>query len=233
MKTTCLIVDDEPLARKLIASHVTQIDSLEVVGEFGLAVDAANFLRRQKVDLLFLDIQMPGITGLQLAETLRNPPAIILTTAYRNFAPEAFELEVVDYLLKPISFERLMKAVNRYFDRKAVGPTPFEVREETEPYVFIKSDRKHHRVLLQSIVYLESLDDYVKVHLDQEILVTRENISSLDDKLSPSGFVRIHRSFLINARQVRSIGAESVTVGSKELPFGRSFKKSAMARLSQ
>lgn len=231
MKTTCLIVDDEPLARKLIASHVAQIDSMEVVGEFGLAIDAANFLRKQKVDLIFLDIQMPEITGLQLAATLRNPPAIILTTAYRNFAPEAFELEVVDYLLKPISFERLLKAVNRYYDRKAGGPIAFEVREETDPWVLIKSERKHHRILLESIRYLESLDDYVKVVLDKEVLITRENISSLDEKLSPSGFVRIHRSFLVNARHVKSLGAESVDVGGKELPFGRAFKKLAMVRL--
>ncbi len=231
MKTTCLIVDDEPLARKLIASHVAQIDSMEVVGEFGLAIDAANFLRKQRVDLIFLDIQMPEITGLQLAATLRNPPAIILTTAYRNFAPEAFELEVVDYLLKPISFERLLKAVNRYYDRKAGGPAAFEVREETDPWVLIKSERKHHRILLESIRYLESLDDYVKVVLDKEVLITRENISSLDEKLSPSGFVRIHRSFLVNARHVKSLGAESVEVGGKELPFGRAFKKSAMVRL--
>lgn len=231
MKATCLIVDDEPLARKLIASHVTQIDSLEVVGEFGLAVDAANFLRKQKVDLLFLDIQMPGITGLQLVETLRNPPAIILTTAYRNFAPEAFELEVVDYLLKPISFERFMKAVNRYYDRKPQAPGSFEVKDATDPYVFIKSERKQHRVLLESIYYLESLDDYVKVYLEKEVLITRENISSLDDKLSDSGFVRIHRSFLINARHVRALGAEFVDVAGRELPFGRAFKKSALMRL--
>lgn len=230
MKFTCLIVDDEPFARKLIASHISKIENIGLVSECSNAMEAGNFLRSKKVDLIFLDIQMPEITGLQFIGTLKNPPAIILTTAFRDFAPEAFDLDVIDYLLKPISFDRFTKAVNKFFDKQAGGGT--DVRHQTplgEKFIYLKADRKNHKVLLDEIIYIESLDDYVKVHLTNGVLVTRENISSFEQNLSTGMFVRIHRSFIINVKHVSTISAEGVEITKKQLPFGRAYKKSALA----
>ncbi len=232
MKFTCLIVDDEPLARKLIASHVSKIDDLELVGECGNAIVAGNFLRTRKVNLIFLDIQMPEINGLQFIGTLKNPPAVILTTAYRDFAPEAFDLDVIDYLLKPISFDRLTKAVNKFFDKQTVPTSSVTIeKSDTPSFLHVRSDRKVHKILLDDIHFLESLDEYVKVHLDGRTLITRENISSLEQKLPFSQFIRIHRSFLINTKHVKAFTGEAVDVGGKQLPFGRAYKKTAMAAL--
>jgi DNA-binding LytR/AlgR family response regulator len=233
MKFKYLIVDDEPLARKLIASHASKIEGLELAGECGNAIEAANLLRTKSVDLIFLDIQMPEMTGFQFASTLKNPPAIILTTAFRDYAPEAFDLNVVDYLLKPISFERLLKAVNKFFDRDtAKDNSVTSVVEQEQRFVHIKVDRKIHKLFESEIIYIESLDDFVKVHLKERILITRENISALEAKLPYPPFVRIHRSFIINNKWVKTISNDGVELNGKEFHFGRAFKKSALNQLS-
>jgi DNA-binding LytR/AlgR family response regulator len=231
MKYKYLIVDDEPLARKLVASHASKIEGLELSGECGNAIDASNFLRTHAVDLIFLDIQMPEITGLQFINTLKSPPAIILTTAFRDFAPEAFELDVVDYLLKPISFERLLKSVNKFFDRKANSSSASRETETQETFLHVKADRKVHKILLSDVLYIESLDDYVKVHLKDKTIITRENISTLEEKLPAKLFVRIHRSFIVSTHAITAMSAEGVQLNKKTLPFGRAFKQSAMAML--
>jgi DNA-binding LytR/AlgR family response regulator len=233
MKIKCLVIDDEPLARKLIVSHISKIESLEMVGECANAIEAGNFLRMSKADLLFLDIQMPEINGLQFIGTLKNPPPIILTTAYRDFAPEAFDLDVVDYLLKPISFDRFTKSVNKYFDKRLEGKTSDVLDpNKSSAFIYLKADRKNHKILLKEIIYIESLDDYVKVHLKEVTLVTRENISSLEAILPTGIFVRIHRSFIINTHYILAISSDSIEIKGKELPIGRAFKKSALALLN-
>ena len=232
MKFKYLIVDDEPLARKLIASHASKIEGLEFAGECGSAIEAANLLRNKSVDLIFLDVQMPEMTGFQFAGTLGNPPAIILTTAFREYAPEAFDLNVIDYLLKPISFERVLKAVNKFFNReasKSVAVTTITHNEHR--YVHIKADRKIHNLKEPEIIYIESLDNYVKVHLRETILITRENISSLEQSLPCPPFVRIHRSFIINIKWVKSISNDGIELDGKELPFGRAYKQVALMQL--
>ncbi len=225
-----LIVDDEPFARKLIAAHAGKIEGLELSGQFGNAIEASNHIRSTAVDLVFLDIQMPEIDGLKFISTLKNPPAIIITTAFRDFGPEAFELDVVDYLLKPISFERLLKAVNKFFDRTSTSPAHV-VKSQEATYVYLRADRKMHKVELSDILYIESLDEYVKVYLNNKTLITRESISILDQKLPEDQFVRIHRSFLVSIKAVQSIAADGVDVAGKTLPFGRAFKQSALASL--
>jgi len=233
MKFKYLIVDDEPLARKLIASHASKIEGLELAGECGHAIEAANLLRTKSVDLIFLDIQMPEMTGLQFVDTLKTPPAIILTTAFRNYAPEAFDLNVVDYLLKPISFERLLKSVNKFFDRESgMTHSVKSVASDDQRFVHVKADRKIYKILESEVLYIESLDDYVKVHLKDKILITRENISTLEEKLPYPPFVRIHRSFIINGNWVKTISNEGIGLNGKELPLGRAFKKSALNQLS-
>jgi DNA-binding LytR/AlgR family response regulator len=231
MKFKCVIVDDEPLARKLIVSHLSRIEGLEVVGECADAIEGSNFLRSHTVDLIFLDIQMPEMDGLQFIGTLKNPPAIIFTTAFREFAPEAFELDVIDYLLKPISFERLLKAVNKFFDRRVNESAKTGEVIDNVGFVYLKSNRKMHKISLHEILYVESMDEYVKVHLRGSVLITRENISALEGKFSGYSFVRIHRSFIVSTKFVSSVSSEGVDIGGKLLPFGRAFKLSALANL--
>lgn len=231
MKFTYLIVDDEPMARKLIASHTAKIEGLELAGECGNAIEASNVLRARQVDLIFLDIQMPEIDGLQFIRTLKNPPAIIITTAYRDFAPEAFDLDAIDYLLKPISFERLLKAVNKFFERNSTLLTSSFAREDKETFIYLKANRKTHKVFLHQIIYMESLDDYVKVHLADQVLITRENISVLEQKLPSDLFIRVHRSFIVSTKAVSAISSDGVEVRGKLLPFGRALKQSALAGL--
>lgn len=231
MRYKYLIVDDEPLARKLIASHASKIEALEPIGECGSALEASNILRNKPADLIFLDIQMPELDGLKFLSTLKHPPFIIITTAFRDYAPEAFEFDVVDYLMKPISFERFLKGVNRFFDRKASASSNVVSPTEADAYIYLRADRKMHKVRLTEILYVESLDDYVKVYLKNKMLITRENITTLEQKLPADTFVRIHRSFLVSAKAVVTIASDGVEIGGKILPFGRAFKASALAGL--
>jgi DNA-binding LytR/AlgR family response regulator len=230
MNFKCLIVDDEPLARKLIRSHVEKIEGLEVMAECCDAIEGGNFLRGHRVDLIFLDIQMPEINGLQFVGTLKDPPAVIFTTAFRDFALEAFELDVIDYLLKPISFDRFVKAVNKFFERKA-NSTSKLIELADVSFIYLKADRKIHKIAIDDITYIESMDEYVKVHLQNKVLVTRESISSLQNKLGTSSFVRIHRSFIIATKFISSVSSDGVEIGGKLLPFGRAYKLGALAGL--
>jgi DNA-binding LytR/AlgR family response regulator len=230
MKLRYLIVDDEPFARKLIQSHAGKVEMLEEAGVCKNAVDAANFLRAHKVDILFLDIQMPELTGMDFIKSLKHRPIIILTTAHREFAAEAFELEVTDYLVKPISFDRFLKAVNKITETRPSMAIQ-QKKETTIPIVQIKADRKIFPVPASEIIYIESLDNYVKIYLKEKVLITHETITSLEEKLGASSFVRIHRSFIVNLSHVQSIGAEFIQISNKELPFGRVYKQSAQSRL--
>lgn len=231
MKFKYIIVDDEPLARKLIASHSSKIEGLEFSGECSNAMEANNLLRSKQIDLIFLDIQMPEIDGLKFISTLKKPPAIIVTTAYRDFGPEAFELDVVDYLLKPIRFERLLKATNKFFDKLATSNSKVVSSNQEEAFIYLRAERKMHKISVSEILFVESLDEYVKVHLKNKMLITRESISILEQKLPPEAFVRIHRSFLVAIKSVTSIASDGVDIAGKTLPFGRAFKQCALAAL--
>ncbi len=231
MKTKFIIIDDEPLARKLIAAHASKVEKLELVANCGNAIEASNLLRTKSVDLIFLDIQMPEMNGFQFISTLKSKPAIILVTAFRNYAPEAFDHEVIDYLLKPVSFERFLKSVNKFFDSR-VGGSVMTGNHQDHRFVHIKADRKIHKIDEDEILYLESLDNYVKVHLKEYVLITRENISAFEEKLPNPPFVRIHRSFIVNLKWVNTISGEGIEINKKGLPFGRAFKKSALNQLS-
>ena len=231
MKFKYVIVDDEPLARKLINSHASKIEGLEFYGECSNAIEASNLLRNKKVDLIFLDIQMPEIDGLKFISTLKNPPGIIITTAHRDFGPEAFELDVIDYLLKPIRFERLLKSVNKFFDKHANSASKIVSSREEEIFIYVRAERKMHKISVSEILFIESLDEYVKVHLKNKLMITRENISILEQKLPGERFVRIHRSFLVSIKSITAIASDGVEIAGKILPFGRAFKQSALAAL--
>src|SRR5690554_659396 len=173
MKTRCLIVDDEPLARGLIRNHLAKLQGFEVIAECSDAVIALETLQRHQVDLMFMDIQMPQITGIELLKTLKHPPQVIITTAYRDYAIEGFELDVVDYLLKPITFSRFLKAVNKYFqisekETQSINSVPTAVEE---PYIYVKENKRMVRLLVNSILYIEGLNEYVKIHTTDKKIV--------------------------------------------------------------
>jgi len=231
MKFKYVIVDDEPLARKLVSSHASKIEGLEFYGECSNAIEASNLLRTKKIDLIFLDIQMPEIDGLKFISTMKNPPGVIITTAHRDFGPEAFELDVIDYLLKPIRFERLLKSVNKFFDKQANSASKIVSSHDEEIFIYVRAERKMHKISIGEILFIESLDEYVKIHLKNKLMITRENISVLEQKLPTGQFVRIHRSFLVSIKSITAIASDGVEIAGKILPFGRAFKQSALAGL--
>lgn len=229
MSIRCLIVDDEPLARKLLIRYVESCQDLTLVAACATAMEARTKLREEKIDLVFLDIQMPQLNGLQLLHALQIRPAVIFTTAYRDYAPEAFDVDAVDYLVKPISQERFLKAVDKYYERFPKNRS--NVANESEETIFIRADRVQHKVARSMILYVESLDNYVKIVLKDKTIVTRETISSLEKRLASPDFVRIHRSFIVNSKDIQTLSLESVRIAGKELPLGRAFKQKALSIL--
>lgn len=235
MKTKCLIVDDEPLAIKVIEAHVGKIPSLEVAGTCANAVEAFDVLMKKKIDLVFLDVEMPGITGIDLLKSLKKAPAIIITTAYRDFALEAYELDALDYLLKPIAFDRFFKSVSKYYQWHSVETGEVKVSSDQnmaqDPYIYVRSERKIVRVAIEKIQFVESLKDYIKIHLDDHVIITKEKISHLEEKLPEALFIRTHRSFLVSVNHIKAFTAETMEVGNQEIPIGRTYKSSVLSFL--
>lgn len=227
----CLIVDDEPMARDVVRRYIEQVSSLQVAGEFGNAIDATLFLQANSVDIIFLDIRMPQLTGTDFVRSLRNVPKIIFTTAHKEYAHEGFELDVVDYLLKPIRFDRFLRAVNKAFPSRqheeeaatyAAGPdTKF-----ASPFIYLKVDRKMIKVMLDEILYIESDKDYVKIFTTGSTIITRQTISSVEAMLSENKFFRIHRSFIVSLARIKSYSNETVEIANKELPIGKLYRNS-------
>ncbi|HEY0896798.1 MAG TPA: LytTR family DNA-binding domain-containing protein [Sphingobacteriaceae bacterium] len=223
-KVKCLIVDDEPPAIDLLKTYITSVSELDLAGSCANAVEALSFLKNKPVELLFLDVQMPQLLGTDFVRTLKNPPKIIFTTAYREFALEGFELDAVDYLLKPISFERFLKAVNKVLQTNLEGPAAAaEQSVKPDAYIYFRTDRKMVKVFLDDILYVESLKDYIKVITNSRQIITKQAISVLEDMLPPDQFLRIHRSYLIAVKKIESFTADDIQIGSKELPIGRMY----------
>jgi DNA-binding LytR/AlgR family response regulator len=224
MPINCLIIDDEPLAVELVASYCAKVPQLAVVGTCSSAVEASRVLRQQSVDLLFLDIKMPQLLGTDFLRRLENPPKVILVTAYREYAFDGFELDIVDYLLKPLSFGRFMKAIQKLL-RLLPGNDAERPEKVSPPFLYFRVDRDAVKVLLDDLLYIESRREYAQLHLvGGKRLLVRESISSLEEKLNPHRFIRIHRSFLITADKVISFNANQVCIGDRILPIGRLYK---------
>jgi len=230
----CLVVDDEPLAREAIKVYIEKMPELVLVAECENALQAMASLRSKHIDLIFLDIEMPEIDGISFLQMLKNIPAVIFTTAYRNYAVEAFDLDVLDYLLKPISFDRFVSSINKYYERtdKPLN-VQAEVKKETVEYLNVKADRKTYKIDISKIQYIESLKDYVKIVCSDESIVTHDSLSNMEAFLSECGFIRIHRSFLVAIDKIKSYDAESVFLENNELPISRTYKKSVMAVLEK
>ena len=225
----CLIVDDEPPAREIMRRYIQQVPTLELTGECANAIQAFTFLQQQQqVDLIFLDIRMPQLNGNEFLKALKNPPKVIFTTAFSEYALEGFELDAVDYLMKPITFERFLKAVNK----ACLGPgqkTEISPEEKkTEPFVFFRSDRKMVKVMLHDINYIESMKDYVKVFTTNGLVITKQSISSVEAMLPEKSFVRTHRSFIVSLDKVRTFTSELIEVDTAEVPIGKLYRNEVM-----
>ncbi|UII33254.1 LytTR family DNA-binding domain-containing protein [Fulvivirga ulvae] len=233
MKIRCIIVDDEPLAIEVIESYINRLENIEIVAKCSNALKAFEILKKEPVDLIFLDIQMPKLTGLDFVKTLQNPPKVIITTAYRDYALEGYELNVVDYLLKPISFERFLKAVSRVYHTE-ISPETTQTTdiESEEAYIYLKADKKMVKVQLRDILYIESLKDYVRVKTSDKEVITHQKISYLEEKLPEECFLRIHRSFIVALKKVETYSATSIEVPGKELPIGRLYKDQVLEVLN-
>ena len=235
-KINCLVVDDEPLAANLLKRHIGQFSQLRLVATCGNAIEAFDLLRSESVDLLFLDIQMPGIDGVKFARSLQHPPSIVFTTAYRDYAAESYELDVVDYLLKPITIERFLKSISKYFARaenSGLSQAPAEeVAGSSEQFMYVNTNRKHVRIQLSEVLYVESLKDYVRIHLSEKQVLTKDKISDFEQKL-PDYFLRVHRSYLVNAQKITAYTMHDIEIGEKEIPIGASYKKEVIALLQE
>jgi two-component system LytT family response regulator len=224
-KLKCVIVDDEPMAREIIETYIAKIPNLDLIGSCKNAAEAILFAQENEVDLFFLDINMPEISGLSLAKIIHKKAQIIFTTAYRDYAIDGFNLNVVDYLLKPIAFDRFLQAVQKV--------SLLEITESTNDFMFVRSERKMVKVDFNSILYMESLSDYVKIFTPEKTIVIRETISSLEEKLPLKKFIRIHRSFIISLQNITSYTNEFIEINQKALPISRSYKESVLQKLAE
>lgn len=229
----CIIVDDEPVAREILESHIRKVDAVNVIATCKNAIEAFNQINSNQIDLIFLDINMPEISGLSFAKSINKNIKVIFTTAYREYAIDGFNLQAVDYLLKPISFERLLQAVNKYIGESNVEVvnSSLEIQQEKVDFIFVRADRKMMKINFSEINYIESFSDYLKFHLDEKILITRETITSIEAKLPKTNFLRIHRSFIVCIAKINSFTNEFIEVNKKALPISRSYKKDVLARL--
>lgn len=235
MKTNCIIVDDEPIAIDVIVSHLQNFPDINIVDRCTNAMNAFKSLQKYKIDLMFLDIHMPKINGLDFLKSLRNPPKVIVTTAYRDYAIEGFELSVVDYLLKPIPLTRFMQAIEKYYDinsedhNSAINPQPISL-DDTD-FIYVKSNRKSIKVFLHDILFVESMKDYVVIHTTKEKIITKELISYFEKTLPSKKFLRIHRSYIVSIPKITAVTKTSIEIGKKELPISRNYKTSVFNRL--
>lgn len=228
----CLIVDDEPPAREIIRRYVEETPVLKLAGECANAIQAFGLLQQRAIDLLFLDIRMPQLNGNDFLKTLKNPPKVIFTTAYIDYALEGYELDVTDYLMKPITFDRFLKAVNKAFP-SGVLPQLENASEEpiSEAFVYFRADRKMVKVLLDDILYIESMKDYIKVYTNSGTIITKQSISSAEEMLPEKRFVRVHRSFIISLPKIKSFTCELIAVAGAEIPIGKIYRNTVLKLL--
>lgn len=230
MKVRCLLVDDEPLAIQLVKNHLEQLEMFEVVATCSNALKALDVLRSKTIDLMFLDIKMPQLTGIDFLKTLKNPPAVIITTAYREFALDGYDLDIVDYLLKPITFDRFFKSIDRYLRTLQVQqPQLSDIK--TDQFLYIKSGAKFHKLYADDILYVESLKDYVIIHCVDQKINAKYKISDIEIELKPFNFLRIHRSFIVNEKKITAFTVNDIEIGAQEIPIGTNYKEYVLKTL--
>jgi len=226
----CLLVDDEPIAIRVLTSHLDKIPDVEVTATCTNSVEALRLVKNEAIDLVFLDIEMPALTGIGFVEAFAHPPRFIFTTAHRDYAVRGYELDAVDYLLKPVSFPRLLRAIEKYRRLEAANDTIETVRSRSG-VVNVQVDRRTVRIDPRDIVYVESMSDYVIVHTEKQRYTAKLRISDLEHELATHGFVRIHRSYLAPLWRVNSFTASEVQIGTTALPVSRTYRQKVMERL--
>ncbi len=224
----CAIVDDDELSIRLIAEYINQTDFLDLAGSFTSAIKASNMLLREPVDVIFLDVEMPDMTGLELIKSFERKPQIILITSKRDYALEAFEYQVTDYLLKPVSYSRFLKAVNKARELHEVKQKGSAVPK----HLYIKEDSVLVNVVLNDIVWIEALGDYVTIHLGDKKHTVLTTMKAMETKLPPNEFMRVHRSFIVRVDKINNLDGNMLVVGKKLLPIGKSYRKALMDRLN-
>jgi DNA-binding LytR/AlgR family response regulator len=230
---SCIIIDDEPLARKGLKEYIADIDFLQPVGEFDTPMKATRLISECQVQLIFLDIQMPRLTGLEFLKSLTHPPPVILTTAFPQYALEGFELNVLDYLVKPVSFDRFLKAAMKakeYYEVRNKN-YPEATGEHREGYFFIKADSKLVKVFYDEILFVEALQNYVSIHTTSRKLITYLTFKSIEDYLPADRFIRTHKSFIISAARIDHIEGNHIRIGTHQVPISRSSKDEVMEKL--
>lgn len=227
MKLNCVIVDDEPLARNLLAEYVRKVPSLNLIDACASPIAALEVLRNQPTDLLFLDIQMPELTGLSLLKVLQKRPLVILTTAYSEYALQGYELDVVDYLLKPITFERFLRALDKVTQRLDTKKPAIDKPSTTpeQPFVFVKDGTKLVKVVFDDVLYVEGLKDYVTIHMKNQKIVSLQRLKALEEQLPPDKFIRIHNSFIVALQAIEVVHKNNVQIRDAMLPIGETYKK--------
>lgn len=223
MKLKCIITDDEPIARKGLQSYVERIDFLELVGVCEDAIQLNNQLKSQQADLLFLDIEMPYMTGIELLNSLSNPPKVIITSAYAEYAIKGYDLEVSDYLLKPISFERFLKAVNKVYDQLISSQTPV-----VQDYLFVKTSLKLEKIRFNDMRFIEGVENYVAIYTSDGKIITHTTLRTILQKLPPERFVQVHKSYLVNIDKIDSIEGNLLGIGKSKIPLSRTYKEAAL-----
>ena len=234
MKINCVIIDDEPLARKGLKEYIADVDFLQLAGEFDNPVKAMDLLAKSDVHLLFLDIQMPKITGLDFLKTLQHAPPVIFTTAFPQFALEGFELNALDYLIKPISFDRFLKSAMRakeFYEVRQKNNTEVAASTATAEYFFIKSDNKLVKIAYDDILFAEALQNYVVIHTTDKKYITYLTFKSVEDYLPSAQFIKTHKSYIISASKIDSIEANDIRIGPHHIPISRNLKDEVMERL--
>ena len=231
-----LIVDDEPLAQDIIETYVNQLPNLELVGKASNAIEANQILQNNDIDLMFLDIQMPQLTGIEFMKSLSNPPLVVFTTAYSEYAVEGFEMDAVDYLLKPISIDRFMKAVNKVEDRLK-DKLPATGTLEGEDHFFVKADKKLVKVNFNDILYIEGLKDYVIIRQEEGRVITLQTMKSLESKLPSDNFRRIHRSYIVNTKKIKALVGNMVEIKekgeTKNIPVGKIYREELLSMINE
>lgn len=222
----CLIIDDEELARELIETHLKQLDGFELVASCTSAIEASNILQQQPIDLLFLDIEMPVLKGTEFFKNLLQKPKVIFTTAYRDYALDGFELNAIDYLLKPITFSRFFKAIEKFKEQSSIiiKETHSNSPITEDDFIFVSKNRKKVKVIFDEILFIESLKDYIKIHLVNESHTVKFSISAFEKELD-TRFIRIHRSYIVNRNKITAYTKNDIEIGKAEIPIGDNYKK--------
>ncbi|HET8886210.1 MAG TPA: LytTR family DNA-binding domain-containing protein [Salinimicrobium sp.] len=221
-----IIIDDEPIAHRIIDVYCEEIPFLNKSASCYNAFEAMKILNEQKIDLVFLDINMPKLSGFEFLKTLVNPPKVIVTSAYKDFALEGYELNVSDYLLKPFSFERFLKAVNTLIQKETKSITSDESTISKENSFFVKGDKKQHQVKTPEILFIEAYGNYSKIHLENEMILTHQKISSFEDILASDKFIRVHKSFIVALDKISFVEGNQISIGSQKIPIGQTYKES-------